>query len=422
MSPIRTDTTLQPRGRRRLALLLVSAGLLLGLAAAELLVRATGVAPEVSPVRRGRFQLSANPRLVFEPVPGMRVEARDGGGVPLFFGYPGRANRLGYRDRDHEPTKPPGTYRIVVIGDSVAAGWGVEETADLFAPRLERLLNGRANGPAEERSGAVGKEGGTEGGTDGGSQRFEVLNFAVTGYNTAQQVETLASRALLFHPDLVLVAYCLNDRWPPDPRLVAALREMADEESSAGRRPVLASQVGRGATRLLYHSALYRLARFRVFAKAPEAAELPVLNTVEDDAGHLDAQGRPALDGGRAVFGPGGEPISGAQGVRAAFQRLSDLADREGFEVLVAIFPHQKRPYRYYAHHRQVAGFAEAEGFAVADLIDTFKACHETSGEAMAFDRFHLTAAGHACAARALEDELRSGALLADALEGRPGD
>ena len=394
--PAPTTGANRPGRKLLLALLLVGVSVLLGLAAAELLVRATGAAPEVSPVRRGRFQLSANPRLVFEPVPGMRVEAEEDGGVPLYFGYPGRAHRLGYRDRDHPRAKPAGTYRVVVIGDSVAAGWGVEDTADLFAPRLERLLN----------EGGRAKDGGAGG-------RYEVLNFAVTGYNTAQQVETLASRALAFDPDLVIVAYCLNDRWPPDPRLVAALKEAAAEEASAGRRPVLAAEMSRGATRLLHASALYRLARFGVFAKDSETAELPALDTVEVEAGQLDAQGRPTLGGDRVVFGPGGEPISGARGVRAAFRRLGGLAEREGFEVLVAIFPHQHRPYRYYAHHRQVAGFAAAEGFAVADLIDTFRDCREASGEAMAFDRFHLTEAGHACAARALEDVLRAADLLA---------
>ncbi len=396
----------QPGRARLLALVLVAAGLLLGLAAAELLVRASGAAPEVSPVRRGRFQLSANPRLVFEPVPGMQVAAREDGGVPLFFGYPGRANRLGYRDRDHARTKPPGTYRIVVIGDSVAAGWGVEETADLFAPRLERLLNEKRGNELRGGGGGDGSEDGTTGYE--GPNRFEVLNFAVTGYNTAQQVETLASRGLAFDPDLVIVAYCLNDRWPPDLRLVAALREMAAEEASAGHRPVLAAEAGRGFTRLLYASALYRLVRFRVFAKDFETAELPALDTVEGEVGPVDSQGRPTLEGTRVVLGPGGEPISGAPGVRAAFQRLGGLAADEGFEVLVAIFPHQKRPYRYRAHHRQVAGFAEAEGFAVLDLIGTFRSCHEASGEAMAFDRFHLTEAGHSCAARALAGELEA--------------
>src|SRR5262245_45393785 len=35
-------------------------------------------------------------------------------------------NARGYRDREHALAKPPGVFRFAVIGDSVAAGDGVE--------------------------------------------------------------------------------------------------------------------------------------------------------------------------------------------------------------------------------------------------------------------------------------------------------
>jgi len=67
-----SDPAASPAGRPRRrrspagAGLAAAVGLLLALLAAEVVVRAAGVAPEISPVRRGRIQLSANPRLVFE--------------------------------------------------------------------------------------------------------------------------------------------------------------------------------------------------------------------------------------------------------------------------------------------------------------------------------------------------------------------
>ena len=68
-----TDTP--PRSSTRFQKLLAAGlGILLALAAGEVLLRLVGAAPEVAPVRRGRFQLSANPRLVFEPVPGLAFE------------------------------------------------------------------------------------------------------------------------------------------------------------------------------------------------------------------------------------------------------------------------------------------------------------------------------------------------------------
>ena len=69
----------------------------------------------------------------------------------------------------------------------VHAEFGIERTAEAFPAQLEQLL--KQQGVAAE-----------------------VLSFAVSGYNTRQEVATLAGRGLAFHPDLVLLAYCLNDR------------------------------------------------------------------------------------------------------------------------------------------------------------------------------------------------------------------
>src|SRR3954469_7158452 len=35
-----------------------------------------------------------------------------------------KINSLGLRNREISPKKPPGTYRIVVLGDSTTLGWG----------------------------------------------------------------------------------------------------------------------------------------------------------------------------------------------------------------------------------------------------------------------------------------------------------
>jgi hypothetical protein len=71
--------------------------------------------------------------------------------------------------------------------DSYTLGVGVEFD-DIFSKRLERRLNGR--GP------------------------YEVINFGVNGYNTAQELATFREVAAAFHPDLVIVAYVLNDADP----------------------------------------------------------------------------------------------------------------------------------------------------------------------------------------------------------------
>ena len=331
-----------PAPSRRQKLLAIAFGIAAALGAGELVVRAVG-APEVAPVRRGRFQLSANPRLLFEPVPDLAFAGnpRDPG---QFFEYEGRSNRLGYRDRDHAVAKPPGVYRIVVLGDSIAAGYRIPRTEDTFPALLEARL---------QRQGLpVG-----------------VLNFGVSGYNTMQEVETLRVRALRFDPDLVLVAYCHNDRRPPDPRILAALRE-----ARAGRRVLPAAE----AEQVLLASALYRFVRYGVL----EARERQAEAAAEAGAGNT---------------------------VAPSLAELAAISRREGFEVLLAVFPYLPKLYdaQHAREHIRLAELAREHGFHHLDLRPAFRDCREADSDKLRFDRYHPTAAGHRCAAAALAEAVR---------------
>lgn len=88
--------------------------------------------------------------------------------------------------------KPAGTYRILVLGDSITFGWGAsyEKT---FCRLLEQSLN--ANPPLPGR-------------------RFEVLNTGVGNTNTSMEVEYLKTEGIKFQPDYVLVGWFINDAEP----------------------------------------------------------------------------------------------------------------------------------------------------------------------------------------------------------------
>jgi lysophospholipase L1-like esterase len=323
---------------KKIALMLAS--VLLALGAAELMVRALGAAPKVYAIRKGRFPLSHNAKLGYEPVPLVYT-----GHELSFYDYLGASNSLGYRDREHAVTKPPGVYRIVVIGDSIAAGLHVERNEDIFPPVLEHILN--AHG-----------------------LRAEVINLAVSGYNTQQEVETLKEKGLQYHPDLVVLAYSMSSREHFDGDI---LKTLLDAESR---------QEGVSSARVnswLVKSALYRLVRFRVLGAA--------------------ARRQPTADAQRYL-----DAVS-ADTVAPYFGILRQLAAENHFQVLVAVFPRFVRTFSYYNFGRQhefAADLAHRNGFALADLLVPFSDCRKASAEPISSDNFHPTPYGHRCAAAAI--------------------
>jgi PA14 domain-containing protein/GDSL-like lipase/acylhydrolase family protein len=121
-----------------------------------------------------------------------------------FMGQPVLINSQGLHDYEYSRRKEPGTFRIVGLGDSSLFGWGVP-FEDSGLKVLERRLN------QESRA-----------------QKFEIINFAVPGYNTAMEAETFVQRCLEYAPDLVLLNFNTNDYDVPNfmrlPRDLATLR------------------------------------------------------------------------------------------------------------------------------------------------------------------------------------------------------
>jgi lysophospholipase L1-like esterase len=106
----------------------------------------------------------------------------------VYQGVRHRTNSRGVRGPEYSATPAPGTFRILVAGDSVTMGWAVEEHL-AYPARVERLLN---------ESAASG-------------QRFEVVNLGLAGVNARFSTERLAKYAALYDPDLLVYGFTLND-------------------------------------------------------------------------------------------------------------------------------------------------------------------------------------------------------------------
>lgn len=116
-----------------------------------------------------------------------------------------RMNSIGFRDGEHAILKPPGTFRIALLGDSLTFGQGVR-VDDRYGNLLEKKLNELA-GP--------------------GGPRFEVLNFGVCGYCTWQERACYEQVAAQYKPDLVTVQMHPND-------VRSAFEDMAKENQKTG--------------------------------------------------------------------------------------------------------------------------------------------------------------------------------------------
>ncbi|MDP9121989.1 MAG: SGNH/GDSL hydrolase family protein [Acidobacteriota bacterium] len=339
---------------RKLILVLVSS--LAALLGAEGLLRVMHAAPDVGIIHRGRFRLSANPKIGFEPVPGFVYH----GPQRSFIDYEGASNALGYRDVDHQVKKPDGAYRIVVIGDSVGSGLKVERFEDTFPPLVERLL----------------REAGIS---------SEVINLSVSGYNTQQEVETLREHGLEYAPDLVLVAYTLGDRERVDGGIMETL--LAEKSAELGHRAL---------DPYLMESAIYRFLRFRVLAGGQHAA---VPDGPPPRVPAADAETTTAL------------ALVSGDTVDQYLGKLKELSQEHHFEVLLTIFPYYPKNFRNYKRgdqHVFARGEGQKYGFHVLDLLETMARCRQGSTEPINADNFHPSAAGHRCAAEAMVKLIRA--------------
>jgi lysophospholipase L1-like esterase len=175
------------RARRRLHLKVAGAmlGLVVALACAEAWFRF------VSPTR-WRRPIAADAStdwsdLVHRPsaLEGLQYELNPGADA-VTKGIRVQVDSLGLRGPEIALAKPPGTFRVAAIGDSVTFGFNVS-AEDAWPAALERDLGERT------------------------SARVEVLNFGVGGYSTRDCAVVLGAKALALSPDLVVYAYFLND-------------------------------------------------------------------------------------------------------------------------------------------------------------------------------------------------------------------
>lgn len=167
-------------------------------------------------------------------------------------------NSAGMRDRERQLEKPAATFRVAVTGDSFIEALQVADD-DTFTRRAESLLN-----------------------TDDAGQRFEVLNFGMSGAGPVQQLVRARIAAATFAPDALVMFVNVNQLRPrlmSDDTLAPAYVRTADGTFTLGYRfrerrsqRLRDGFAGRVFFALMDHSRIARAAYLAVLHRGAAAA------------------------------------------------------------------------------------------------------------------------------------------------------
>lgn len=352
------------RNKRLINLALSAASVLLTLLALEIGLRLYGYNPLRNWQSGGEHILraSAHPDLKYELTPGA-----SGSFSETYISI----NSQGFRGP--EPSSGPSGRRVIVLGDSIAFGnsmlW-----EDTFSSQLQQRLHSD-------------------------KQDVEVLNFGVGGYDILQEVSLLEIRGLKYHPDLVVVAYCLND--------------ISIASTSLDHIEWLRSQRGS----FLYRSRLMqfvatnfekiRLKRWLSHENQPEVFHREYehqIDAVSEDEVELLELMKTAPTYPSTTYYGDRDRIGR---LRFSFRRLASISRENGFSVVVMTIPLLVGNADTYTHrtaHRIVEMEARRAGFDNIDVTDAFMRAGMGNLKTEFGDIIHPNKRGHAIMADLLSE------------------
>jgi hypothetical protein len=322
-----------------------------------------------------------------------------------------RINSLGLRDDEISPQKPPGVTRILMLGDSMTVGWGVEQE-ECFAGLLDELLNAEGDPTASPRP------------------RYEVVNCGwASWYTTDGAYVFLRHRIDELDPDLVVLDFFLNDPaelrpddWRPRgadlPDSIAAppgaeaegdargiLRRVRDYLAQRSYVLNLLRQIWKGSVqRRALGEDVFTLEAARR-AEYPASAVLLFAKSYPPDFEHRLELTERLLVAMRDLLAERGTEFA-VFIMPADFQIVQEKRERYG--ILPVIFHDQ--PYVEAKAQRRVTDLCERNGIPVLDLLPVLR--EQCTGDCFFSYDPHLTPAGHAIVAQAMASYLTESALL----------
>lgn len=261
-------------------------------------------------------------------------------------------NSAGFHDVEWTREKPPGTWRLVVLGDSITMGQWVP-LDELFVKRLERELRARG-------------------------RPVETLNVALGGADTRDELDLLRRFGLQHAPDAVLLVFFLNDATHLDSNPLMVRKIHAE----LARPPLGLARISKA------WELLDRARRERAVTRAT------VADYLQSFRGNVEQ---------RAAW----------ESCRQALAELAQLCRERGLPVGVAIFPilmELDDGHPFSELYAEVEAHCRALGLPVLQLLPVFRG-REASSLWVAPDDAHPNASANALVVPALAEFVRSHGL-----------
>jgi hypothetical protein len=307
---------------------------------------------------------------------------------------PFHTNSRGLRDRENSIQKTNGTTRIVVLGDSYTWGYRVRDE-EVYPELLESLLG-----------------------------NVDVINLGVTAYATAQELQYFKREGLQYRPDIVLLAFCLNDFDEADGKVLRrAFAETAASNSVVAKKaePEPSGFFINIKRWISEHSVLSRWIRDRINTNRTLVEFLVKIGLKGPLAGieELDVNILPALKAAPVHLNPlialakshvlELRDLLAARGIRfiVVLVPSPQSVDAELFDQSIAFTRFEPKDFDLDQPYRLMEDFAKANHIELINPLESFRRAHHPLASLFLVRDMHFSPMGHEVFAQEIARYLR---------------
>jgi len=315
------------------------------------------------------------------------------------------ANALGFNDRDHAEAKPPGVFRVLVLGDSFNWAGGPDGN---YTHLLDRLL-------AETTA----------------HDRVEVINLGYPGTHPGEQLPVLRRYGMPYAPDLVILGVVVgNDFLEAQPwrRVIPFGGELTPIDLR--REPLRTLWGVPFSTRshvLRFLTGRFTILRLRLAARARGEDVATTGARLPDDVFYgLERERMRVVESA-----PSEVIVAGEANVFASILTMQALAHAQGARLVVAAYPEpfqvdvglrevvlrqaalDPAGFDWERPQRRLAEYCGVHDIDYTDLLPAFRAAHAAGTALYLQNEPHWNAAGQALAAAELAPIVRRAQVLA---------